>query len=546
MKLARRDKLALIWARLLDERAQALDPQVTDADRVQRYADDPARFAREVLGIKPWSRQGQLLRAVLDGKRVACVSGHKTGKSTAFAILALWFYCSWPGARVVIMAATDRQVNGIIWREVKRLVRGALIEIPGAHRICEKAANGLTDPATLSEIRGYTVKETEAAAGVSGHHILYLLDEASGIPESVFAAIEGNRAGGNAWVCMISNPTRGDGTFYDAFHSRSRLWTLLHIDSRESPNITGECYELWGAPMPGLAVSEWVDEKLDEWGEDHPLFQVRVAGNFAIAEEARAFPAGLLSEMVSRWQGTDDEPAVEGLGRLWLGVDPAGDGDEGDESGFAARRGARVLQVYCRGGLSPQAHVAECLGILASHREPLDAAPSARPCIVVDAEGPQGVKSWRALREYLDDHLGAFELVKVKASARAVREPQLYDRVRDELWAVARDWARAGGACPEDTKLLADLHSIEFASNLTGRLKATPKRELRKVLGRSPDSGDALTLCCWEPVALRAPGTESAEASATDVEPSAEARLPAHGMNPYAGRDAWQRGGRRR
>jgi hypothetical protein len=297
--------------------------------------------------------------------------------------------------------------------------------------------------------------------------------------------------------------------------------------------------------MPGLAVKSWVEEKADEWGEDHPLFQVRVAGNFAIAEEARAFPAGLLSEMVSRWQGTEDAEPVEGLGRLWLGVDPAGDGDEGDESGFAARRGARVVQVYCRTGLSPQAHVAEALGILATHRMPLDASPSTRPCIVVDAEGPQGVRAWRALREYLDDHLGAFELVRVKASARAVREPQLYDRVRDELWAVARDWARAGGACPEETKLLADLHSIEFASGVHGRLKATPKRELRKSLGRSPDSGDAFTLCCWEPVALRAPGPEGApEAAAIDVAPSA---LPAHGMNPYAGRDAWQKPrGRRR
>ena len=70
--------------------------------------------------------------------------------------------------RVVITATTDNQVNGIIWREIKRLVRGARVPIPGGEHIAIRALTGITHPETLSEIRGYTAKEAEAIAGVSG------------------------------------------------------------------------------------------------------------------------------------------------------------------------------------------------------------------------------------------------------------------------------------------------------------------------------------------------------------------------------------------
>lgn len=497
-------------ARRLRRHLAAKHPVATEADRIRTYRDDPIGFARDVLGIDPWSKQAEILRAVLEHKRVSVVSGHKCGKSLAFAILALWFFCSFRRSRVVIMAATSRQVDSILWKEIKRLVKNARIPIPGAKDIHVKAASGLDDPDWDCEIRGYTAKEAEAVAGVSGPAILYLLDEASGIPQAIFEAIEGNRAGGNAWLCMISNPTRADGEFYDSHHSKARDaigetgYATFHIDSRDGPNCTGEWRKLqrwdldakiwraWEHPIPGLAVPGWVEEKRRDWGEDSAMFKIRVAGLFCVAEDAKVFPAELILQAQQRWD--DATPS----GRLWIGCDPAGDGDGGDESGFCARRGNKVLELRGRAGLTPAQHIDQILDIIAANR----GGSHEVPAVLIESEGEAGWKVYTAVRDYAAKY-GTFECVRVRTSERAYRNPQIYALVRDEMWANARQWAREGGAIPENFKLEKDLHAPEWSSDIKQRQKVTPKRDLRKLLGRSPDVGDAFVLSCWEPMSLR-------------------------------------------
>ena len=85
-------------------------------------------FAREVGGLRLWSRQEELLAAVRDHDRVSATSGHKTGKSTSFAILAWWFTADpvhRPAARCAMTSASARQVKKILWREVRSFWRRA-------------------------------------------------------------------------------------------------------------------------------------------------------------------------------------------------------------------------------------------------------------------------------------------------------------------------------------------------------------------------------------------------------------------------------------
>jgi hypothetical protein len=522
------DSIGSYLARQFRKRADAVAPETTDLDRVRGYKNDPIGFCRDVLGFEPWSKQADWLRAVTTHKRIAVASGHKTGKSRGLAALAWWFYCTHPGARVVITSVTDRQVNGIVWREIRRLARSSKIPLPGAAGMNLRAQSGIEDPSfDFAEIKGYTAREVEAIAGTSGPAILYLVDEASGVSPEIFEAIEGNRAAGNAWLVMISNPTRAEGEFYDSFHSKRDLYATFRIDSRDSPNITGECYDLWGCEMPGLAVSSWVEEKAREWGEDSAMFKIRVAGLFSVAEDAKIFPSGLLIEAQSRWETADDS------GRLFIGIDPAGPGDGGDESAFVPRRGKKALWPRTKVGLSAEAHVAEALDLIHEHREPID--NDEPPIAVLDIEGPIGARALSAFREHADRRPRDFEIAAVRASDRAVRSPHLYDRMRDELWANGREWLRDGGALPEHGKLAGDLHAAEFKSNLAGRLKVTPKRDLRKLLGRSPDVGDAFLLSCWEPLSLRLKMEAAHRAPAASVYEEA-ARVT---MDPYAAVDVW-------
>lgn len=543
------DTIASRLARVLRRRADELaPPKPTHGIDLQGYRYNIAGFARDVFGIDPWSAQRRIFKDVERYFKVAITSGHKIGKSNTDAIVAWWFFCTFAEARVVLTATTDNQVNGILWREIRKLHRRAKrkgITLPTPH---ELARSGVVDDSDLSEIKGYTAKDSEAIAGVSGPAILYIVDEASGVKPHIFEAIQGNRAGGNAWVLLTSNPTRADGENYDAHHSGSSEklgdaagYHCHAIDSRSSPNITGEwrALEDWDfearvwrkrrTPIPGLAVQEWVDEMLRKYGEDSPIFAVRVAGKFIVAEQAKIFPIALLAEAQERWS----DPETPQAGRLVIGCDPAGDGEGGDESRFAPRRDKRIFTLRGKAGMSDAQHLDELLDIFATYNEP----GSGVPIVNIESEGEAGWKVYKFLREWADGHPGVFELRRVRTSDKAARHPDVYDRKRDELAANFREWLRAGGALPPDAKLETELHAYEFQPPTAGKpqLKITSKKELKKLLGRSPDSADAAMLSAWEPLA-----TEHHAPPPAQPETIHGAMIDAPTFDPYGGLSIWR------
>ena len=58
---------------------------------------------------------------------------------------------------------------------------------------------------------------------------------------------------------------------------------------------------------------------------------------------------------------------------------------------------------------------------------------------------------------------------------------------------------------PPDPKLPKELHCASWRQIVTGRLKATPKPEMRKELGRSPDRADAVALAVWDNISTYRP-----------------------------------------
>ncbi|MDR2787126.1 MAG: DEAD/DEAH box helicase family protein [Candidatus Accumulibacter sp.] len=69
------------------------------ADFVERYHADPLRFAVEVTGSIPSADQESLFQAITpENARVSVVSGTGTGKTAAFARIALWHLLCFPVA----------------------------------------------------------------------------------------------------------------------------------------------------------------------------------------------------------------------------------------------------------------------------------------------------------------------------------------------------------------------------------------------------------------------------------------------------------------
>lgn len=501
--------LEALLAALRVKLAEIVDPTW---EPFAKYVDDPVGFAREVLGIKRlWAKQIEILEAARAHKRITVRSGHKVSKSFSAAILALWFYCTRDDARVLMTSVTARQVERVLWRELRKVIAKSPSAIPG--KVYEQAASGVKSH-DFREIMGFTATDMEAVAGVSGANLLYIVDEASGVEDVIFEAIEGNRAGG-ARVILFSQPTRNEGEFFDSHNKKAEFYFPISISSEESPNVV-EGRDV----IPGLATKEWVEEKKREWGEESALYKVRVKGEFALAEDGKILSIHDIALAEKRWDETPGD-----VGELSIGVDPAGPGGAGDDSTFAPVRGLKLLELIARKGLTEDGHVVMVVGLIKQHRR--RQGEVAR--VVVDRDGPIGAKVFGAMIIYLQNPQREvdFHLVGVRSGERANRQPKIYQLTRDELWASVVEWFKAGGAIPEHTKLAKELHAPEWIGQISGRIKCTPKDELRKVLGRSPDHADALVLAVWQADNFIARMAAQEQANAAP----AESRVPA--MNPY-------------
>ncbi len=499
-----------------------------------RYRDDPVGFARDILGIELWDRQIEILESIRDNRNTTVKSGHKCGKTTTIAVAALWFYCSFERARVVLTAVKASQIDQAVWKEVRRLYRDAAKRgTPIGGEIHELARSGLRDPADDRQIWGITARDGEGLAGISGPNVLVLSDEASGIHDRFFEVLGSTIAGSGGVVrkCYISNPTRTSGEFFRSHTANKALFKCITVSSEETPNARGL------AEIPGLAGPEWIAERKAEYGEDSPSYCIRVKGEFATNRDGKIISTELISMAESGWD------LVEAEGQLQLGIDPAGDGVIGDETAISVRRGNKITTVIAWRGLTEEATVAHAMSILAQQRRPQDRT---RPRVAVDAEGGIGSRVLGFLRAYLDMHPDAFELIVVRSGRKMWGSPE-YDLVRDALWGHTEKWLSAGGVIPTDAKLSEELNAPAFTHDKNMRYVATPKKELRKTLGRSPDRADSVCLAVWgfqsddnaDDDVPADPGTSRASSAVDDDD---DVLGNGGALDPYGARDLWSKG----
>lgn len=485
------------------------------------YAEDPVRFAVEVLGIKLWSKQVEIARAIAEHNRVTVVSGNGVGKSEAAAAIGLWYYATRSApCRVIITSPTARQIHEVIWSAVRRLYRAARQPLQGEP--AKLPSTGLRDGAGR-ELFGITAEELEGFQGIRAPNMLVIVDEASGVADGVYQAIHGNLSG-DGKLLLIGNGMISSGYFFESH--KSELYRRLHISVLDSPNV------LAGRTLvPGLATRAFVEECRHMWGEDSALYKIRVLGQFVEDQEGRLFPPSMIERAENLL--TTTRPT----GRVVLGIDPAGEGSDGDRdrdaSAFAARRGKAVVHLAARSGMSPDAHVVEAVGILEAHRG--DSYET--PLVVLDRDGPVGARVYGAFLSYLAQTKGRFELIGIRGSEKAKRRPFEIDLVRDEMWFGLVEAFREGLAIPKHMKLEGDLSAIRFDKMIGGRAKVVSKTLIRRELGRSPDLGDALALCAYEPVDHSA--MIEAQLRASDLREPADAHDAAALYDQQSGNDIW-------
>jgi hypothetical protein len=218
---------------------------------VDRYAFDCTRFAIEVCGLKaPTHHQIQMFNSVSQpGSRTSVSSGHGTGKTSGFAIIALWHLLCYFLSNTILTAPKLTTVSDGVWKEFADL----------SAKIQTGAQGWIWDYFTIEServyVRGFKLNwfiiaksaprgAPENLAGAHRDWLLWLADEASGIPDDNFGVITGSLTDERNRMCLASQPTRSSGFFYETHHTLSReeggVWNNLVFNSEFSPIVSAK------------------------------------------------------------------------------------------------------------------------------------------------------------------------------------------------------------------------------------------------------------------------------------------------------------------
>lgn len=463
--------------------------QLRGALRLRRRPDV---FARRVLGFEPTPWQEDIMRAVAKSERVSVTSGHKIGKSVIGAAIGIWFVSVHPGARVVMTAPTGHQVEDILWREVGILYDNAVVPIGG--RLYKQSHKGLVirTKKERRELFSLSVKENEAFSGVSAPYVMYIVDEASGVPRDIFEAIEGNRAGG-AKLLLLGNPTQPTGEFFDSHHRRRKYYVTFRVSSRRAAEYRENVRRI-----RGLAQMSWVRQKDEEWGIGTPVHDIRLEGRFP--QQSINSVVGLATrEAAKERHGLH----LVGGGRLNLGVDVAREGD--DETVIAKRRDDYIWPLRVHTGetdsyIIADAVIEEAKAAMAPGEGRIPGTK--KPLVKVDLIG-WGAGTYDVLRKGTSPTTGIkysdiVDVIPVNVAENADDKDE-YVRLRDQLWFGLRNYLQDGGSIPPDDELDEELLAPKYTFDARGRYRVDPKDKIKEDLGRSPDRADAVSLAVYNP-----------------------------------------------
>jgi hypothetical protein len=482
--LAMSDEDFLAYRRVLEAAVAERHATVSDDEPgASPYVADPVGWAQDVRKVFLWSKQREVLRAVVDHPRVAVKSCHGVGKTfTAGGVLIPWWVDTHPrgSARVLSTAPSNDQVKALLWHEVNQ-----------AH-----AAGGLPGRVNQTEWwigttmvafgRKPADNKPGAMVGLHSEFNLVVLDEADGVADELWTAADALATNDSSRILAIGNPDTAGSRFEKACKPGSG-WHVITISAFDSPNFTDE-------PVPDavrrvLVAPSYEAKTRQDHGVESPVYLSKVLGEFPKQNANSIIP------LQARERAQQPRPsAPDEAWPVELGVDVAAGGDR---SVVRVRRGSRITPEVWRSRHDDPVRLLE--EILVAQRE------TQATSIKVDSNGV----GW-ALTGQLRQRLEAIKLrtgltVAVHAVnvGEASAQPKRFKNLRAELWWTVRELCQDGALdlsyLDAEDPLLEELIEPRWFEDAAKRVVVEPKDEIRKRLGRSPDDADAGLLAIYVP-----------------------------------------------
>ena len=236
----------------------------------------------------PWTKQMEIMQSVVDNTRTAVKAGHNVGKTHIAARAGLWFLHAYPGSVVITTAPKLPQVRDLLWGRWRQTWGANKPRLGGECLLMRHTPFPGIDSWFAA---GYTARDEAAFAGYHEENMLFIFDEASGIPDHIYDSVEGMLGGLNTKILLIGNPLARTGRFFEA--CRDPDYNTITISCLDHPNVVHEKQIYAAAVAP-----KWPAERAKKWGRDSTMYRVRVAGDFPLEDKSALLQLGWIEECV--------------------------------------------------------------------------------------------------------------------------------------------------------------------------------------------------------------------------------------------------------
>ena len=486
-----------------------------------RYINDPVAFIADTsgLGERIWSKQKEIAYSLVEYDRTAVKASHSNGKTFLFARLGVWFLVTRPlnEAKLLTTAPTNRQVEFILWQEIRNTHHRAFLKDQGFGEILTKQWKYGNN--TIGLGASPSKYDESAFQGFHAPSQLILVDEAGGIGHLFGNALEGITTA-DTKIALIGNPpTDEEGSWFQQ-QCENGMYNVISIPATATPNFTGEITGRCTTCSPTspehsinshLIDKKWVRNTIRMFGKDSNFVRARVYAKFPTSSSSKVLPSDWLE------RSCNNENPVKGES-LELGVDVAADG--GDEFVIAVRDGWTGKIVHRSSGADNNNTI--ILGqtvlkwILACQKIHEARKNPQRIRVKIDEIGVgRGLTDWLKLEGSKGKHKADIVGINVAESAK---DSQRFANKRAEMWWNMRDLIQPDsqgaqrvrlqlyrGEQEDGTKLidyemLSQFAAPTYNSKSNGSIAIESKVDMKKRLGRSPDSAEAMLLAFYNPI----------------------------------------------
>lgn len=459
-------------AQRLLKRTGLYQPPVDKTARYRHTEHGLLWFVQEVIGANPTLYQERILNAIQKYRRVAVRGPHGLGKTALASWVVLWAVTCLEGVKAPVMASVWRQVSEYLFPEIRMWARKANWAKIGASMKEDREVLSYAIHTEKGRAFGMSSDTPSAIEGAHADNLVYVFDEAKAIPTDFWDAAEGafSNAGNGisqAYWLAISTPGETSGRFYEIHNRKKGLedWHVEHVTLEE-------------AIAAGRVSRAWADSRLELWGATSTPYMNRVLGEFSDSDDTNVIPLRWVEAAIERGRECDGK----GEGETAYGVDPARFGE--DRTAIAKLVGdvCEYIERHAKEDtMQTTGRVVAKLG--ANKSIPVGVDVIGIGAGVVDRlreleYNVTGVNVAEGTDE--TDQSGELGFANLR-SAIWWRLRERLDPANDNLLAL-----------PDDDELIGDLTAPKYGYNSRGKIQVESKDEIRKRIGRSTDSADAL------------------------------------------------------